>query len=301
MKALTHLLQAAVLYPLYGFFALLPPDVASALGGWLGRRIGPHLGVHRRARENLGVAFPDLSPVAYDSVLLGMWDNLGRVFGEYPHLEFLASARTTFEDPHNILKGAGRTGPVLFISGHLGNWEIFGPAFSHHVGRPLHLTYRAMNNPWAEILLRRARTLSDKIPAYPKGREGGRKMMETLRDGQALGILVDQKYNEGVAVNFFGRPAMTTHVFIPMAQKYDAPIIPARLRRTGGARFVITIEAPLVQETPPAAALPTENILQMMNALLESWIRDEPTQWLWVHRRWDSQKITRSAEADRLP
>ncbi|MCK6418497.1 MAG: hypothetical protein L6Q57_06115 [Alphaproteobacteria bacterium] len=292
MKTLAHLLQAAALYPLYGLFALLPPDHASALGGFIVRCLGPHLGVHRRAYDNLKSAIPGLSDREYQAILREMWNNLGRVFGEYPHLAFLASQRTTFEDPHNILQSVGSAGPAVFISGHLANWEIFGPAFSRRTGRPLHLTYRAMNNPWAETLLRQARTLRGEIPAYPKGREGGRKMLECLREGNALGILIDQKYNEGIAVDFFGRAAMTTHVFVPMAQKYEAPIIPARMRRVKGSHFIITLESPLPQKSPEGEILPERQVLQTMNAMLESWIRENPAQWLWVHRRWPESSIT---------
>ena len=106
-------------------------------------------------------------------------------------------------------------------------------------------------------------------------------MVETLRDGGALGILIDQKYNEGLAIPFFGRPAMTSPAFVQMAQKTNCPLIPVRGERLPGAHFRVTIYPPLnITEQG------VEDAIAQAHMLLEEWISERPGQWLWLHRRW---------------
>ena len=86
MKPLQHRLEFALAWPLFAFFRLLPLDTASAMGSALGRMIGPHLGAHRTAIQNLTFAFPDKNESEIRAIALGMWDNLGRIITEYPFL-----------------------------------------------------------------------------------------------------------------------------------------------------------------------------------------------------------------------
>src|SRR5207302_5084829 len=113
---------------MFGVFRLLPLDLASALGGWLGRAIGRRLGITRRARTNLRRAMPDLDQAAIDRIIRGMWDNLGRVVAEYPHL---GAFQVYAEQDRIELRGgahmdaaiaAGK--PIIAFSGHFGNWEV---------------------------------------------------------------------------------------------------------------------------------------------------------------------------------
>ncbi len=83
-------LEAAAAVVAYGVFALLPTDAASALGGWIGRTLGPRLAIHRRALRHIGLAMPETDPARRERIAREMWDNLGRVLGEIPHLSRIA-------------------------------------------------------------------------------------------------------------------------------------------------------------------------------------------------------------------
>lgn len=99
-------------------------------------------------------------------------------------------------------------------------------------------------------------------------------------------MLVDQKMTDGIAVPFFGRDAMTAPALAQFALKYDAPIIPVRSERLEGARFRITFYPEL--KTPKTGDRHADilAIMTNVNASMESWIRERPEQWLWLHRRW---------------
>lgn len=279
-----HLLQAGGAALVYGLFRLLPAGCASAVGGWLGRTIGPRLGITRRARRNLRRALPELDETAITGIVAEMWDNLGRVLGEFPHLETIARERVEVAgDEH--LKAVRRDGaPCIFFSGHLANWELFALA-ARRLGVPYVQVYRAANNPFVDTMLRHVRRL-EPADIVAKGPRGARGAVEALTAGRRLGLLVDQKMNDGIAVPFFGRDAMTAPALAQLALRYDCAVIPARMERLGDCRFRLTFHAPLAVAASGDRRRDVAVIMAAVNRRLEDWIRDRPGQWLWLHRRW---------------
>jgi KDO2-lipid IV(A) lauroyltransferase len=272
---------------------LLPVEWASALGGGLARRIGPSLGISKRARINLRRAFPELAESEIVQIVSGMWDNLGRVAAEYPHLRkiriFEPDGRVEthgFEHMDNAV-AAGRR--MIIFSGHVANWEIGALAavqYGFTATRSYRVTqiYRAPNNPLMDRLIAHFR--GDRGEYIPKGASAAKRAFAALYRGEHLTMLADQKLNEGIPVPFFGRPAMTATALALLALRFDCDVLPARVERLGGARFRLTVFPPLPlprsgDQAADVAALTTE-----ITAILESWIRDCPEQWLWVHRRW---------------
>jgi KDO2-lipid IV(A) lauroyltransferase len=288
MKKVRYALEFALLSLLFVFFRALPPARASALGGWIGRSVGPRLAASRKALANLRAALPGLSPAREREIIAGMWDNLGRLIAEYPHLKTLARDATAIEGLEILqtLRDDSRAG--LLFGGHLANWEIVGPALLFQVGLPIGLIYRAPNNPGAAGLLDRARSLNGTLKTFPKSPTGTRQFFRHLREGGHAGILIDQKYNEGVEALFFGRPAMTSPAFVHLCQKFSAPLVPFQIIRTGGARFRLIVHPPLPVADENGDPLPVEHVIAQAHALLEGWIRQYPDQWLWLHRRWKS-------------
>ncbi len=282
LKKIRYIAEAAILVVLLSLFRLLPLDRASALGGWLGRTIGPRLATTRKAKRNVEAALPGLNAQRQDEIISAMWDNLGRVFAEYPHLETIGRTRVTFENAGIIETLIAANQPFMVISAHSGNWEIAAAAMLARFDKPLDLTYRAPNNPWVDKMLLRARTLGGVIKAYPKSRGGGQEIVRAMREGRYIAMLVDQKYNEGIEMPFLGRPAMTNPAFAQLAQKFGYPVIPVRIERQDGARFTITIEQPLATDADNT----TGDILAQAHTRLEDWICQQPGQWLWLHRRW---------------
>ncbi|MBI1985745.1 MAG: lauroyl acyltransferase, partial [Rhodospirillales bacterium] len=115
---------------------------------------------------------------------------------------------------------------------------------------------------------------------------GARLLLKSLKEGKHLGMLVDQKMNDGIPVKFFGRDVMTAPALAELALRFDCPVVPARVVRLKGARFKLVIEPPLkLVRTGDHEADVVANMAQV-NALIEKWVRDTPEQWLWLHNRW---------------
>jgi len=286
MKKLRYLFEALILKIFLVIFKILPLDNASAFGGWLGRKIGPKLGATKRAYKHMRKAMPEKSEAEIDEIVIKMWDHLGRVIGEYPHLEKIATERITIKN-FDVWDKTDKLGKGMVVtSAHIGNWETHGAYLKRVYGRDLNLTYRALNNPYADAMLHHARTLGGDVPAYPKSRESGKHLIKALKNKGLLGILIDQKYNEGVCVDFFGMPAMTNPIGIELAQKMGAPLLFVRNKRTGGAHFETMVAEPIALSDANGEKRETVDIIKDIHALLEEWIREAPEQWIWLHRRW---------------
>lgn len=278
-------LEAVLAYAVLGFFAALPVDWASGLGGFLARMIGPHLKVSNVARRNLGRTFPDKSKVEIEAIVTEVWDNLGRVAGEFPHIDWLMRNRVELVGRENLelLRDDGQ--PGLFVAAHLGNWELAATTAVMQ-GIPIILVYREANNPWVEKLYRRYRAHAAPGGQIAKGPEGAREIMQALKSGGHVGMLVDQKMNDGIAVPFLGREAMTAPAVGRFAVRFKCPVVPARVERLKGAHFRVTICPPLDHTLCGDAHQDTLNLMTVINDQIGAWIRERPGQWLWLHKRW---------------
>lgn len=281
MKKIIYIFEAFFLSTLMAFLGLLSPATASNIGASVGRFIGPKLAASRKADRNIARAMPELDKVQRKKIIKDMWENLGRVIAEYPHLEKLAQSHTEIINTDILTPLLEKNTGLIFIGAHLGNWEIKTAASLLQQNIAVDISYRALNNPLSDKILMRLRSLNGKIKAHAKSRTGGKAMMDTVKSGGALGILIDQKYREGIDVPFFDLPAMTNPFFVQLAQKYGAPVIPIRCERLDGIQFRLTVYEPVI-----TAGRTVDDIMKETNALLERWIRERPEQWLWLHRRW---------------
>jgi Kdo2-lipid IVA lauroyltransferase/acyltransferase len=286
-------LEVVALHVLYFFFRILPISAASAIAGKAARLIGPRLGLSRRARKNIRRVFPKLNDVAVEEMVQEMWENLGRLAGELPHLPKIK----VFDDdaasgPRRVdvvgiehLDTARDSGkPIIFFTAHIGNWEI-GPLVSSRRDMPLHVIYRSSNNRFADqlFLSGRRNVVGGMIP---KGADGARQAMKVLQENKPLGMLVDQKMNDGIPVPFFGSEAMTAPALAQLAFRYDCIVLPAWVERLEGVRFRVTVEPPLAFTKSGERMVDARNAMTKVNARIEDWIRARPGQWLWLHRRW---------------
>jgi KDO2-lipid IV(A) lauroyltransferase len=283
MKDLLHRVEAALVWLVYHLFRLLPVDAASGLGGFIGRNVGPLLPVTRRARDNLRRFLPEADA---ETVIRGMWDNLGRSVGEFPHCEQICAdpARMRFEGFHHLEALRGGKDPALLFSGHIGNWEL-SYAINQRAGLRVHPVYRNPNNPYLRWLFV-SRSRGSDFEMIPKGAAGARQTIKLLGQGETICMFVDQKMNDGIAVPFFGRPAMTAPALASLALKYDRPVIPVRIVRVKGAHFCMEVLPPFRFERSGDRNDDVLRGMTRVNQLLESWIREYPEQWLWLHRRW---------------
>jgi Kdo2-lipid IVA lauroyltransferase/acyltransferase len=272
------------------FFAVLqvlPLDTASAIGGTLARWIGPRLGISKRARRNLRAALPDLSAARIEAIVRGMWDNLGRVAAEYPHLRhiqvFPPSGRVETRGLDHLDRALAAGRSVILFGGHVGNWEIAALAAGQY-GLDIAQIYRAANNPLIDRMIARMRGGNGELIA--KGAVASRRAVAALRRGGHVSLLADQKLNEGIAVPFFGRPAMTAPALALLALRFQCAVLPVRVERLKGARFRLTLYPPLELPRTGNRDADVAELMAAVNATLEGWIRESPEQWFWVHSRW---------------
>ena len=291
---LTFRLEAFAARVLLGLFRALGPVRASNLGGAVARAVGPLLPVTRVAEINLRLALPELDAAGRRQVIRGAWENLGRTVGEFPHLSKL---KRTASGPgwevvgeQIILDLAARGGPAIFFSGHIGNWEML-PVGSAAFGVAFSSMYRAAANPAVDALVTQLRqdAIGVKVPMFSKGAAGAKAAMSHLRAGGYLGLLMDQKLNDGVAVTLFGHKAMTAPALAVLALHFRCPVIPGVVQRIGPARFRMVCEPFMELPDTGSRKADTLTMTQAMNGILERWIRERPDSWLWMHRRWPKE------------
>jgi KDO2-lipid IV(A) lauroyltransferase len=274
------------------FVRRFDPIRSSELSARLMRRIGPLTKYHRIGRQNLAMAFPEKSGAERDALLMGVWENLGRTIGEYPHLDRLWDF--DWEHPHDgriisddaavfdQLRDDGRPG-VIFAA-HLGNWEL--PALLTALyGFRGGVVYRAPNNARvaAEVKKIREGLMGQLIPT---GIEGVIVARTILEDGGHVGMLVDQHSRTGTPVRFFGHECLANPLLARLARLYDCPIVGVRAVRLPDHRFRIAAAGPIDPPRDAKGRIDEQATMQVITSIIEGWVREHPDQWLWLHRRW---------------
>jgi len=273
---------------------LIDPDTVSGIGGWVMRQIGPLLREHRIGRANLKAAFPEKSDAEIERILLGVWENLGRVGAEFAHIDRLWDwdpARPTtgrimdITVPFGIANRTIATGkPMLCFAAHLANWEM--PAVAcHKLGIKSAVLYRRPN----------LSIVADAVVEVRKGCMGtlvpasmGAPLVlaEAMQQKSQIGLLVDQFYVRGVPVTFFGRTTMANPLLARLARQHDCVIHGIRAIRHPGNRFEITVTEPIQPVRDADGQVDVQGTMQAITDVVEGWVREHPEQWLWLHRRW---------------
>lgn len=268
----------------------LGPDRASNFLGWLIKTIAPLFSQNKTVKRNLKLAFPDLSDEERDQIARDSWESVGRTAGELPHLPKI--------DPYNgdrveVIGAeyldeieASEEGAVI-ATGHFANWEIMAAAICR---RPVDclITYRALNNPHIDRKLNQVRHEYGIGVLTPKGL-GTRELMRALSQGRCAALLNDQKFNQGLAIPFFGHNAMTAPGPSRLALKYNVPIVPMTTRRVGPARFTVTVHKPFYPEQTGDSEADVRACVERISAFIEDEVRANPGQWFWQHRRWPKE------------
>jgi KDO2-lipid IV(A) lauroyltransferase len=221
-----------------------------------------------------------------------MWDNLGRVVGEYPHLGAFSpkgeDPRIGYSFPPGVTAEKLMGKPLMFLSGHFANWEMM-PILAHQVGFEAATVVRPPNNPYVADWVARQRRINGPTTLIAK-HNAARSMLSQLRGDKSLCMLVDQKLREGIAVPFFGRDAMTTPAPAALALKTGAHIVIASNRRLPGARFHVTVHEVVDFMPTGDDTKDTQALTALVTARLETIIREDPGQWLWIHNRWPTAR-----------
>lgn len=273
-----------------GVVRLLGVDAASAFGGWLGRTVGPLSGAHKVAVRNLKLAFPDKDEAWRAAMLKAQWDGLGRTFAEFPLMDRIlpSTGRVEVVNQERLFQIAADKVPVVFVSGHLSNWEVM-PAAIVDSGVVCEMTYRAANNPYVDERIKASRFRYGVRLFAPKGGDGARELLEGMKQGRSVALMNDQKFNTGVEGLFFGHPVRTAPGPSRLAIRFGTVLQPMSVQRIKGARFRAVVHDPIHLPNTGDRTADIEAGVRLVNAFMEERIRERPEEWFWVHRRWPNE------------
>lgn len=269
----------------------MSPARASASGRWFMQRIGPRLRKTHHMRRNLSLALPDKTSAEIDTLVKAVWGNIGAVLAEYPHLNRLSkNLEIVGKDMVEPLRQQGK--PAVFVTAHLGNWELSAPVIVQ-LGIPVTGLYAPLQNPLTNRMLeRRRRVLGAGLLSKNNNL---RLLLRELNQGCSIGFLTDQRVDNGELLPFFQLAAPTAVTPARLALKHHCDLIPVRIERLSGVQFRVTFNAPIVPPLPQELRNTRENTLAMtqaINELFETWIREQPAQWLCAKRRWPKTVMT---------
>lgn len=278
---------------------LLPAERALAVLDRAARRVGPLMGRHRTALANLRAAFPQKDQAELEEIASDMWANMARLAGEYVFMEKLLQAR----DPEGLplcVDIVGRDlferlrkepGPRIFFTGHTGNFELL-PIMAAQFGLSITALFRAPNNPFlaAELLEKREASMGDLVAS---DRGSAFALARILDHGGGIGVLVDQKFIGGIDSEFFGRPCQSSPLLAKLARQYECPVHPARCVRLPGNRFRVELHEAIELPRTPKGRVDIDATTRLLDATVEAWVRDDPGQWMWFHRRWEIRQGAR--------
>jgi Kdo2-lipid IVA lauroyltransferase/acyltransferase len=267
----------------------------SDLTGWLMRKVGPWRHEQQVGRANLAAAFPEKAPAEIDQILTGVWDNLGRVAVEFGHLDRLricdtsgfGSADVVYDDVTKSRFEEVRSGnrPTVVFAAHLANWEI--PALcAGHFGLEFCVLFRPPNiRPVADAVLKiRAGFMGVLVPS---SFVAPMQLANALESGKHVGMLVDQHDRRGSDVLFFGRRCKANPLLAQLARHLNCPIRGARvIRQHDRHSFRVELSEPLNAPRDAAGLIDIPDTMQAITSMVETWVREYPDQWLWLHRRW---------------
>lgn len=291
--------EAALVWVLIRLLRPLSPATASRIGRAVAGTIGPLIPTSKIADKNLKLAMPELDAAQRRAIVKECWCSLGQTAAELVRIGEIKQIPPGAPGPGYSVTGwdeyatpalalAKETGkPAIVFTGHLANWEIL-PAAAYARGVDLGFMYRAASNPLVDDMLMQLRegNFKRKVTMFAKGAPGARAAYAHLLKGGLLGLLVDQKLDTGLPIPFFGREAMTMDAMASFALRFQCPVIPVYVERTGPARLHVVCEAPLVLPASGDKADDIRALTTTMNQYLERWIRQTPGAWLWLHRRW---------------
>jgi len=287
-------LEYAFVWPWIKLLGALPRPLSRAVGIALGLAVY-HL--HSRLRavglRNLALALPALSDAEHRQILRGEFISLGRQLAEFCLFPSYTRDNVTqvviYDGLENYEQAFARGKGVLFLTGHLGGWEL--SAFTHSLhGHTMAVVMRPLDNPYINDLVQRYRCMHGNR-AVSKD-DFVRGLLAAMKAGEAVGILMDTNMTppQGVFVDFFGVPAYTASGLARIALRTDAAVVPTFTTWDASIgkyklRFDPALELIRTVDNEADIAANTAHFTK----IIEDYIRRYPDQWLWVHRRWKTR------------
>jgi KDO2-lipid IV(A) lauroyltransferase len=268
-----------------GAIRALPVATGAGIMSRIWRVIGPRTQRHQRALRNLALALPELDPAERERIAVEQWDNLGRTFAESFVIDRIVAdpARHELAISAELDARLRRQAGFVAASMHAANWEVAAVPL-HRYGRIAGL-YQQLSNRFSEAYVARLRRHVFNGGLFTKGLKTPGLIMQWLRDGNAIGVLVDSREARGIPVTALGRPTLANPFPAMAARRLGIPLVAGRPVRLPGSRFRLEI----VEIPVPVTDDPKADVRVAMQALtdqFDAWIRDRPGEWMWVQNRW---------------
>jgi KDO2-lipid IV(A) lauroyltransferase len=276
------------------FLGALPRPAARAVASSVARAAFAMLPKLRKTADfNLQLAFPDWNEKQRRAVRRKMVHNLGWMAAEFARLPKYTKENieqfVILDGHENFLAGKQRGKGVLYLTGHIGAWEL--SSFAHALyGFPLHYMARPIDNPRIDAFVNRYRCLSGNQPIFKNA--SARAMLKILKDQGTVGILADQNTmpQEGVYVDFFGTLACTSTGIARVALHTDAAVVPGYVFWDPSIRkYRLRFEPPVELSRTGDAARDIQENTARFTKIIEEIVRQHPEQWVWLHARWKTR------------
>ncbi len=243
--------------------------------------------------HNLSRAFPEKNIAELEKIAKGCYRSLGIVAAEFFDILTITkdnmSGWVDIEGLENYEAAHSKNRGILFFTGHFGNWEIMATSFALLCG-PANVVYREMDNPVIRDIVDRIRSYTGNR-LVPKER-AAKKIIRLLNKNEMVGILIDQNvaWEEGVFVDFFGRPAATTDGLVAIALHTGSPVLPCFNYRMKDGRYRFVIRPEIEISSTGDYDKDLLDNTQRVTTVVEEMIREHPEQWFWLHQRWKTKK-----------
>ena len=290
MKIIKYFLEFIIIISLFCIFKIVGLRYASLLGGILGKFLGPLFRSKNIIKKNIKIGLGEIDQKRESEIINGMWENIGRTFSEYVFLKDFRFNKNNLD--HIKINGIEYLDeikkskePVVFYSGHFANFELMAMELEKF-GIKCAAIYRPLNNFFLNPVMEYFRLKYICPNQIQKGRRGMREIINKIKNGYSIALMVDQRVSEGPRTFFFNKPAHTTTIPAQLTLKYNCKLVPISLERKGDINFEMTIHKPYQIQKTDNENEDLKKITLQCNEFIEKIIIQNPEQWIWSHNRW---------------
>ncbi len=284
MRKFFYLIEFILIKLFFFILIIIGYKNGSNLGDFIGRLFGPIFRSKKLIENNLeqsGI----VDKKNYNKIISKIYGNYGRILAEYPFLKAFRNSKLNkfieIDGLENLNKIKKEKRRAVFISGHFNNFELMALQIEK-AGINLCAIYRPLNNVFLNKTMEEIRENFICKNQIKKGRSGTRQIIENIKKGNSVALMIDQRVREGIKINFFGKPASTTTIPAQLIKKYKCDLVPIYIERRKNNYFKMFVSEPIKIGNNKSI----KEITEHLNKILEKMILKNIDQWIWTHDRW---------------
>ena len=284
MRKFFYLIEFILIKLFFFILIIIGYKNGSNLGDFIGRLFGPVFRSKKLIENNLeqsGI----VNKKNYNKIISKIYGNYGRILAEYPFLKAFRNSKLNkfieIDGLENLNKIKREKRRAVFISGHFNNFELMALQIEK-AGINLCAIYRPLNNVFLNKTMEEIRENFICKNQIKKGRSGTRQIIENIKKGNSVALMIDQRVREGIKINFFGKPASTTTIPAQLIKKYKCDLVPIYIERRKNNYFKMFVSEPIKIGNNKSI----KEITEHLNKILEKMILKNVDQWIWTHDRW---------------